>query len=308
MPLVSVIVNAYNGAKTLAQTLDSIVEQTFGDFEIVFWDDASSDETASIAARYAERGLRYFRTPGTRSLGLGAARQAALGVASGEWIAFVDQDDIWLPRKLELQVALGMSDANVGMVYGRAVRFWPDGRERDFDHLHEFSDLPEGSLFQRLWTESCFICISATLMRLTAMRETGEIPAEITIIPDYFLFLGIARRWQVRAVQEVVCRYRMHPGNMTRETRGRMQTEIIWLIDRWQSDLEPGLAQWRRRVHSTVLAVEELRRPGWRRIGLHRLMTEGSVPFLLSRPFAWAVRGLRRRLWRPSRLRHGLAA
>jgi glycosyltransferase involved in cell wall biosynthesis len=308
MPLVSVIVNACNGAKTLAQTLDSIVAQSFRDFEIVLWDDSSEDGTARIAASYADRGLRYFRSPGIRSLGLGAARQAAIDVARGEWIAFIDQDDIWLPRALERQVALGASDARVGLVYGRAVRFWPDGRERDFDHLHEFSALPEGALFQRLWTDSCFICISATLMRRSAVEEAGEIPPEITIIPDYFLFLGIARHWQVRAVQEVVCRYRMHAGNATHETRGRMQVEVLSLIDRWQHDIPPGVAKWRRKVHSTVLAVEELRRTGNRRKGLHRLVSKGSMRFLFSRPFVWAARGLRRKLLRPSRLRHGPAA
>jgi glycosyltransferase involved in cell wall biosynthesis len=308
MPLVSVIVNAHNGAKTLAQTLDSICAQTFRDFELVLWDDASSDDTARIAASYADRGLRYFRSSGTRPLGLGAARQAALGVARAEWIAYIDQDDIWMPRNLERQVALGLSDGRVGMVYGRAVRFWPDGRERDFDQPHEFGALPEGEVFGRLWSDSCFICISATLMRLEAVRQAGSIPPDIAIIPDYFLFLGIARHWQVRAVQEVVCRYRMHATSMTHATRARMQAEVLWLIDRWQADIDPQVAQRRRRVHSTVLAVEEIRRPGLRRAGLRRLVAEGSVPFLLSRPFAWAVRGVRRRLRRPSWVRHGFAA
>jgi glycosyltransferase involved in cell wall biosynthesis len=307
MPLVSVIVNAHNGAKTLEQTLESIVRQTFADFEIVFWDDASSDDTARIAARYSDRGLRYFRSPGAGPLGLGAARKAALNVAQGEWIAFIDQDDVWLPRNLERQVAVGMSDPAVGLVYGRAVRFWPDGYECDFDKVNEYKALPEGSLFQRLWTDCCFICMSASIMRREAIRDAGDIPPEITIVPDYYLYLGIAHRWQVRAVQEVVCRYRMHAGNSTLGTRDRMQTEILLLIEHWRKDIDPGIAQWRRRVHSTVLAVEEFRRPGRRMDGVRRLFVEGSVAFLLSRPFAWAGRRLRRRLVRPFWLRHGFA-
>ncbi|HXF78956.1 MAG TPA: glycosyltransferase [Usitatibacter sp.] len=308
MPFMSVIVNAHNGAATLEQTLESILAQTFSDYEIVLWDDASSDDTPRIAARYAARGLRYFRSPGERALGLGAARQEALGVARGEWVAFLDQDDVWLPRNLEMQVALARSDPRVGLVYGRAVRFWPDGAERDFDHLHEFAALPEGALFERLWRESCFICISATLMRRQAAIDAGPIPPEITIIPDYFLYLGIARRWDVRAVQEVVCRYRMHAGNATPKTRARMQTEVLFLIDRWRQDIDPRLARRRMQVHSTVLAVEEMRRPGRRIEGLRRLLREGSVPFLLSRPFAWAYRALRRKLTTPYWIRHGLAA
>lgn len=306
MPLVSVIVNAHNGSRTLAETLDSVVSQTLRDIEIVFWDDASTDDTAAIAQRYAAHGLRYFKTPGGRALGLGAARQAAIQVAQGDWIAFIDQDDLWLPHSLAALVARGTPDAAVGMVYGRAVRFWPDGREVDFDHQHEFTALPEGQLFQRLFTESCFICISATLFRREAVLAAGAIPADIRIIPDYFLFLEIAYRWQVRAVQGMVCRYRMHATSMSHATRGRMQIEVLSLIDRWQHAISPALAGRRRRVHATVLAVEELRRADLRREGWQRLLREGSLPFLLSRPFAWAMREARRRLFQPLWRRPGL--
>lgn len=307
MPLMSVIVNAHNGAKTLAATLDSIVSQTFTDFEIVLWDDASTDDTANIAARYADRGIRYFRSPGTQPLGLGAARQAAIEVSLGEWIAFIDQDDVWLPRNLELQLAIGLSDPAIGMVYGRALRFWPDGRERDFDKVNECYALPEGALFERLWTDCCFICISASIMRREAVRAVGAIPPEITIVPDYFLFLGIARRWEVRAVQQVVCRYRMHAGNATRRTRMRIETETLLLIDMWRQDLKPGVAWWRHRVHSTVLAFEEFRHPGHRWDAMRRLLRDGSFLFLLQRPFVWARRSLQRRLWGPFWQKRGFA-
>jgi glycosyltransferase involved in cell wall biosynthesis len=308
MPRVSVIVNAHNGARTLAATLDSILAQTFGDFEIVFWDDGSVDDTARIARACTDPRLRCHQSPGGRAMGLGPARQAAVAVAQGEWIAFIDQDDLWLPHTLELQLARVGDEPRVGMVYGRAIRFWPDGRERDFDHRHEFCTLPEGDLFRTLWIDSCFICISATLLRREALIAIGDMPPAIRTVPDYFYFLGIARHWQVRAVQQVVCRYRMHAGNLSNGTRGRMQIEVLALIDRWQGDLEPALADRRRRVHSTVLAVDEIRRRGLRRAGLRRLWTEGSVLFLLSRPPAWAARELRRRLAAPFWRQAGMAA
>lgn len=308
MPLVSVIVNAHNGAQTLAATLDSVLAQSFADYELLLWDDASRDTTAAIARRYQPRGLRYLRTDGDKPLGLGAARQAALQAAQGEWVAYIDQDDLWLPRALELQVAAAQQHPRVGLVYGRTLRFWPEGRERDFDHLHEHSALPEGELFMRLWQESCFICISGTLMRREAMLATGGIPEAIRIVPDYFFFLEISRQWQVRAVQQVTCRYRMHAASMSNETRARMQAEILWLIDRWRAVLPPGLADRRWRVHSTVWAVEELRRSGQRQAGWQRLRRDGSLAFLLSRPLAWAVRECKRRLRQPYWQRLGMAA
>ena len=106
----------------------------------------------------------------------------------------------------------------------------------------------------------------------------------------------------------VTVRPAIRATGVTHETRGRMQTEVLFLIDRWQKDIDPVVARRRRRVHSTVLAVEEMRRPGLRFKGLQRLFLQGSVPFLLSRPFAWAVRGLRRRVSTPFWMRRGLAA
>jgi hypothetical protein len=78
-----------------------------------------------------------------------------------------------------------------------------------------------------------------------------------------------------------------------------MQEEIIALIDRWQPEIGPELAGWRRQVHATVLAVEELRRAGLRRAGWQRLLRQGSLPFLLSRPVVWLGRALHRRLVQP---------
>ncbi len=308
MPMVTVIVNAHNGGRTLAQTLDSVCAQTFTDYEFILWDDASRDDTLAVAARYVPKGLRILRTAGEAPLGLGAARQAAIDAAQGRWIAFIDQDDLWLPQALSLMVTRAGSDERVGMVYGRTLRFWPDGRERDFDHAHEHGPLPEGDLFLRLFEESCFICISGVLLRRDALQQVGPVPPQVRIVPDYYFFLGIARRWEVRAVQQVTCRYRMHATSMTQGSRGKMQAEILWLIERWASEIGPALARRRQQVHATVWAVDELFRPGQRRQGLRRLWREGSTGFLLSRPVAWMMRAVRRRLFAPAWKQHGLAA
>jgi glycosyltransferase involved in cell wall biosynthesis len=295
-PRVTVILNIRNGAATLRETLASVVAQTEVDREILVWDDGSTDDSPAIVAEFAAHRLRYFRGQG---IGLGPARNLALREARGDWVAFVDQDDLWSPTKLASQLALGDADPAVALVYGRTVAFTPDGRERDYDHRHEYQPLPEGDIFERLWIDSCFIAISSTLMRRSAVVELGGIPPDFMVSPDYFLYLGLARRHRVRAVQEVVCRYRLHANNMSHAVQGRIQREVLRLIDLWEHDLDPRLARHRRRVHSTVLAVQELRRRESALQGLRRLLTEGSVGFLVSRPLAIAWRGWRRRIQAP---------
>jgi glycosyltransferase involved in cell wall biosynthesis len=299
-PRVTVIINVRNGAATLRETLASVVAQPETDREILVWDDGSTDDSAAIVAEFAAYHLRYVRGLG---IGLGPARNLALREARGDWVAFVDQDDLWMPTKLQRQLALADADPGVALVYGRTVAFTPDGRERDYDHRHEYQLLPEGDIFNRLWIDSCFIAISSTLMRRSALVELGDIPPEFLVSPDYFLYLGLARRHRVRAVQDVVCRYRVHANNMSHAVQGRIQREVLRLVDLWEHDLDPKLARHRRRVHSTVLAVQELRRRDSAWQGLRRLLTEGSVSFLASRPLAMAWRAWRRRIQPPYWLR-----
>ena len=215
MPLVSIIMNIRNGAAFLREAMDSVVAQTFGDWELIMWDDCSTDDSAAIVAEYEDPRVRYFLSP--EETPLGKARDNAIRQATGEWLAFLDQDDLWTPAKLEKQMAL--SDAAAGIIYGRAVLFWPGGRKRDYDQAHEFSRLPEGDIFSELFRSACFIAMSSAVLRRSAVEEIGGIPEYIEMAPDYYLYIAIARRYPARAVQEVVCWYRMHGGNLWRQSR-----------------------------------------------------------------------------------------
>jgi glycosyltransferase involved in cell wall biosynthesis len=292
MPLVTVIINVLNGAATLTEAIDSVLGQTFDDWELIVWDDYSTDGSASVLAGYTDRRIRYIsaqvRVP------LGHARQQAIDLARGEWIAFLDQDDLWLPEKLERQMALACGSGDAALIYGRTVRFYPGGTERDYDQAHEYSYLPEGDIFTELFTNSCFIAMSSAVFRRSALREIGGIPNSITIIPDYYLYTSIARRFPAAAVQEAVCRYRMHPGNTSRVTALQVQQEALRLMDTWQGAVAPEvLAQCRKR-HSTAIALLEMRRRRTLVRGTWRLLSQGSLLSQLLRPFYFVFHVVRR--------------
>ena len=206
MPLVSVIMNIRNGVAFLREALDCVMAQTFADWELIVWDDCSTDGSAQIVAEYKDRRVRYFLSP--EETLLGKARDNAIREANGEWLAFLDQDDLWTPTKLEKQMPL--ADERVGIIYGRAVLFWPSGRKRDYDQAHEFTPLPEGNIFSELFRSACFIAMSSAVLRRSAVEELGGIPGWVELAPDYYLYVAIAHRYEARAVQEVVCWYRMH--------------------------------------------------------------------------------------------------
>lgn len=297
MPAVTIILNIRNGAAFLREALDSVMGQTFADWELIAWDDRSSDDSARIVAEYADPRIRYFLSP--EETPLGPARDLAMRQARGEWLAFLDQDDVWLPRKLEKQMALAA--AGVGIIYGRAMLF--DSRRgnlRDYDYAHEFQPLPEGDIFAQLFRHACFIAMSSAMLRRSAVEELGAIPESIQVVPDYYLYVALARRYQARAVQEVVCRYRIHSGSMTasREHRRRLQSEPLTILKQWADQLDPRLTAYRRMTYSTALALQEMRERRTARAGLRRLFSAGSLLWLMSRPFVHGWRWLRRHLQR----------
>jgi GT2 family glycosyltransferase len=294
---VSIIMNVRNGAANLREALDSAIAQTFTDWELIFWDDRSTDDSAKIAAQYPDRRIRYFLSP--EETPLGRARELAIRQARGEWLAFLDQDDLWLPNKLQLQMSLDQNDPTVGIIYGRTIMFSASGGERDFDHRHEFQPLPEGDIFERLFIDSCFIAMSSSVLRRSAVEKIGGIPAKFETSPDYHLFVAIAKFYRARAVQQVVCRYRVHSGSMSHSNLRQMHEEALWVIDRWASSLDSKLVARRRRIHQSIVALAEMRDMRTLGSGLARLFTAGSPGFLSSRPFARTFRAIRRRIRQP---------
>jgi glycosyltransferase involved in cell wall biosynthesis len=295
MPLVSVIVNVRNGASTLREALASVMAQTFSDWEVIVWDDCSTDGSANIVARFSAPRIRYFRSPEETSLG--KARDNAIRQARGEWLAFLDQDDVWLPRKLEMQMAL--ANQNAAIIYGRTVRFYPSGMERDYDQAHEFTLLPEDDIFTQLFSDGCFIAMSSACFRRSAVEEIGGISETIQIIPDYYLYTALARDYRARAVQEPVCRYRMHAGNMSRQTAIHMHREALGLINHWADSLPAQIALRSRNRHSLYLALSEMQALQTARAGILRLLRDVSLPFLFTRPFVYLFHVLRRRVMCP---------
>ena len=301
MPLVSVIINVLNGAATLPEAVESVLAQTFADWELIVWDDCSTDGSADTLTRFTDSRIRYVRSEVV--VPLGQARQGAIDIARGEWIAFLDQDDIWLPRKLELQLSL--ADATkVAMVYGRAVSFYPNGKESDFDQFHEFCPLPEGDIFAELLGRGCFIAMSSALVRRSVVEEIGGIPAHIRLIPDYFLYLAMSRQHSVRAVQEAVCRYRVHPGSMTSVYRRESLEETLGLIEAWGKQLPPDAIAQRHAGISTALALEELHHRKSMAHGVNRLVKKGPLLWLVRAPFVrlrrLVDRCLRQPYWKKS--------
>lgn len=209
MPKVSIIINCFNGAKYLKEAIDSVFIQTYTDWEIVFWDNTSIDNSAEIARSYGEK-VRYFRSPETYPLG--KARNLAVEKAKGEYIAFLDCDDIWLPKKLEKQIPL-FTDPQAGLVYCGALHFL-DGTKFAYSTYDIGPNACRGSIFGNLLT-NFGLTFSTVIIRRSALDDIPWFPEEMVMAEDMDLILRIAYSWKIDYVLEPLVKYRVHERNTT---------------------------------------------------------------------------------------------
>jgi glycosyltransferase involved in cell wall biosynthesis len=237
MSVVSVIMNCHNCAKYLREALDSVYQQTFKDFEIIFWDNVSTDNSAEIALSYGEP-LRYFR--GSEFLPLGAARNAAIEKAWGKYLAFLDCDDIWLPEKLEEQVKLLDSHEELGLVYSDCYLIDENGNFEG-DTLLSSSKLFRGNVFNKLF-QSNFIPMPTVMIRTKTLGEVGIFNPKYEIAEEYDLWLRIAEHYPIDFTEEPLAKYRIHGGSVSRN-RELAANEGFQLTEYWlekKANLERG--------------------------------------------------------------------
>lgn len=295
-PRFSVIMNVYNGEAYLPDAIESVLAQTFADWELIIWDDCSTDGSPEVCARYQDSRIRRVRSP--ERVSIAEARNHAIGQARGEWVAFLDQDDIWSPGKLAAQNALiEAGDDRLGLVYGRALRFDRRGRRWPFDTWYGPRPLPEGDIFATLMQQPSFIALSSVAIRRSALDSIGPIPPDVVYCPDYYLTLHVARRWRAACLQALCCLYRVHGTNMSYVYRRQIHQEILHIVETAAPD-EHQILQRRRRVHETWIGVEEIRGGDGVWAGLSRILRSGSVAYLTLRPLLLLGRSIRHRAMR----------
>ena len=226
VPKVSVIMNCYNGEQYLKEALDSIYTQTYQNWEIIFWDNASTDSSAEIARSYDNK-LRYFR--GEKTVPLFAARNYALMEARGEYIAILDCDDLWLPTKLEEQLPLLEKDENVGLVYSDVFLFNQKGTEK---LLSKLRNPCRGNIFSKLLIEN-FINTQTVVIRKKAFVDLEYcFDARLTFVGDLDVYLRISYKWKVDYVDKPLARYRVHRESATyKEGRECLIIELGLMIE-----------------------------------------------------------------------------
>lgn len=225
-PTVSVIVNCLNCAEYLREAINSIFAQTYTDWEIIFWDNASIDNSAEIAQSYGET-LRYFRSDKTYPLG--KARNLAIERTRGKYIAFLDSDDVWFPEKLEKQLKLLEKNPQIGLVFSDCYIIDVMGNitGRSFDKGRP----PQGQIFDALFIRN-FIPLPTVVIRKEVLERIEAFNPRFQIAEEYDLFLRIAQSFELGFVDLPLAKYRIHEGGFSRNVDITVH-ETLEIVDYW---------------------------------------------------------------------------
>ncbi|MDC0195479.1 glycosyltransferase [Candidatus Thioglobus sp.] len=276
--------NCYNSSKYLRQSIDSVLVQTYQNWEIIFWDNQSTDESADIFKSYNDKRLHYFLAP--KHTELGEARNLAVSSANGEWLGFLDCDDVWLPNKLEDQINIYNSESlDLGIVYGQCLVIndlnstqskWVDNQNK-YKNKTVLRILPEGYIFNKLLKFN-FIPLLTAIVSKNAFNEVGGLSPHFKQAEDYELFVKIAKIKKVRAVQNVVACYRVHENNMSINNEQKGLEESLEIIDRYNLSysVRRGLS-----YHHTDYALQKIK-VGNLKEGLNYFIDNGSFFDFLS--------------------------
>ena len=223
-PIISIIVNCYNGAEYLEETLQSAKNQSFQDFEVIFWDNHSSDRSKSIFNGIKDKRFSYYLSPAHTKLY--KARNLALEKANGKYICFLDTDDMMSKDRLKKQIHIFQNYPDIGVVYSNQIIF-NNYTKKKFNFINKFNaQITESEkILQRNGAT-----ILNSLIKKEELIKLGKIfDDKYNIVGDLDLFFRLSKICKFKYLDESLVTYRLHKNNYSKKNRG----EEILELDNW---------------------------------------------------------------------------
>ncbi|MFL5804444.1 MAG: glycosyltransferase [Roseiflexaceae bacterium] len=250
-PQISVLLPTYNRAHYLAEAIQSALDQTYPDLEVVVVDDGSTDNTAEVMQRFSDPRIRLIRQ---ENRGISAALNTAFRTARGPYIAILNSDDRWLPELLAEELAVLRANPDVGLVYARCQAMNPAGQP-----LARTTGVPArypGQMFRSLLYGD-HICTIAVLARRAHVEQVGMWDESLIANEDWDLWLRLALVCQFAFVDKILAYFRAHPGRITStssERFARLAADRVKVLDKVyaRADLPPAALGMRSLAYCNV--------------------------------------------------------
>tara|TARA_A100000164_G_scaffold381454_1_gene433181 strand:- start:35 stop:826 length:792 start_codon:yes stop_codon:yes gene_type:complete len=221
-PLVSVIMNCHNGEKYLKKSISSVINQTYKNWEIIFWDNKSTDQSAKIAKSFKDKRIKYFKS--NKFEKLYRTRNLAIKKSKGKYICFLDTDDFWSKNKLNSQINLA-EKKNYKIIY---TNFLIKNENTKKSYLPYKTILPKGNITQNLLDNYCIGIL--TIMIHRKIFQQNKFNERYDIIGDFDLFLKLSKKHEISAIQRPLATFRVHNKNFSSRNLGLYLEELnFWL-------------------------------------------------------------------------------
>lgn len=223
-PLISIIVNCYNGEQFLTQCIKSIQKQTYKNFEVIFWDNKSTDKSSVIYKKIKDKRFKYFLAK--KKTNLYKARNLALKKTKGKFIGFLDVDDLWLPHKLDRQVSF-FKDNTIGVVYSK---LWVLNEKTQKKKIHVRSKLASGYIYEKVIKNYNIGLVTTLVRKRTLLKLKKLFDIRFTHIGDFDLFIRLSKICRFKAIQYPTAVYRVHSKMLTIVDKKKAIDEFeLWL-------------------------------------------------------------------------------
>lgn len=249
MTSVSVIIPTYNRERFVREAVDSALGQSAPPHEVIVVDDGSRDGTLAVLAEYGGA----IRVVPQENSGVSAARNHGARLASGDLLAFLDADDFWMPRKLELQLACYRANPAVGLVHCGMQEVDGEGNRLAGVHVDGLGGRVADELV--LFRRTAVIGTGSTgLIPRRVFEEVGGFDTRLSTSADWDINYRIARRYEVGFVAEPLVGYRLHGSNMHGNVRV-MERDMLLAYAKAFEDPDPSVRRMRRRCYGNLHAV-----------------------------------------------------
>ncbi len=286
---VSVIIPTYNYARFIGEAIDSTLAQTLPPLEVIVVDDGSTDGTRELLAEYGDR----IRVISQQNQGVGAARNAGIAAARGEYLAFLDSDDAWYPRKLELQMLRFANEPELGLVHCGAEMIDAEGRT-----LGTTTGGMEGQVAEEMLLLDREVIMpqgSSIVVPRRVAIELGGYDVRLPPSEDWDFCYRIASRYSIGYVREVLVRYRLH-GSGIHMNIPRMERAMLLALEKAFADPQVQALRNRSygRLHRTLAGCYFQGRE-LRKFARHALLSLRYDPRNIGYFFAYPSRVMKRR-------------
>ena len=208
--LVSIVINCYNGEKYLRKSIESVLDQSYQNFELIFWDNQSKDQSKNIIQSYQDKRIRYFYSKNHTTLY--QARNLALQECKGDFLCFLDVDDYFFINKIAQQL-LYFNDQKVGVVYSNYYRYYENINKKK---LLTKKILPSGNLTQYILEESQISFMTVMIRKKSLDSLEFNFDQKYSILGDYDLLYRLSFNWNFCYINEPLAVYRIHNNNFSK--------------------------------------------------------------------------------------------